>query len=276
MWGATVRRGVKNPKTVYVTKKAGARVRAPRPGRLYARKGGFMVVTSSGNYRHVVTRAKLRPWVVKKLAENKRRGKPGVAVRDGKWVAASTHATVIYKRRKKVGRRWEQVAGMSVVRKPVVKPRLTHRKPWNGTYALVTGYRYRSGAAHYAWDIGCWLGTPLYAAFDGVVAGMNDGVRNNRPGYNPGSNSPSNWVLLHGRDPKGNRVTLYYQHMSPGVKVRKGQRVKCGTFLGKSGNTGNSTGPHFHVHAMKGWQWDRYRLYRDRSVIVYPPKRAWS
>ncbi|PKM01377.1 MAG: peptidase M23, partial [Gammaproteobacteria bacterium HGW-Gammaproteobacteria-7] len=43
-----------------------------------------------------------------------------------------------------------------------------------------------------------------------------------------------------------------YLHLSRGsVRVRPGQQVKVGTLLGKSGNTGRSTGPHLHFVVQK-------------------------
>jgi murein DD-endopeptidase MepM/ murein hydrolase activator NlpD len=43
----------------------------------------------------------------------------------------------------------------------------------------------------------------------------------------------------------GNGVRSLYGHMSK-VDVRAGQRVEQGTFLGLTGSTGRSTGPHLH------------------------------
>jgi murein DD-endopeptidase MepM/ murein hydrolase activator NlpD len=43
-----------------------------------------------------------------------------------------------------------------------------------------------------------------------------------------------------------------YGHMSPGLQVKKGDKVKQGQILGKVGNSGHSTGPHLHFQLMDG------------------------
>ena len=146
---------------------------------------------------------------------------------------------------------------------------------WEGDHRITAGYRYSSGALHAAWDVGMWRGTKLYAPWPGVVTDLQDGVNNNPPGYNPGSGAPSNWITLH--EPTQD-VTLYYQHLSPGLKVSKGQRVDAGQLLGYSGNTGNSSGDHLHLAGIKGkrHKWDRYIYLRDHSTQVYPPDETWK
>ena len=72
-------------------------------------------------------------------------------------------------------------------------------------------------------------GTPVHAVADGVV------VRANRLGA-----SGLNIKIAH-----NDGTTSYYLHMSS-LWVVAGQRVAQGNVIGKSGNTGNSTGPHLH------------------------------
>lgn len=78
-------------------------------------------------------------------------------------------------------------------------------------------------------DFACPVGTPVYATADGVVT---------RAGYSPTS---GNNIRIAHKD----GTTSYYLHLSS-IWVTNGQRVAQGNTIGKSGNTGNTTGPHLH------------------------------
>ena len=141
-------------------------------------------------------------------------------------------------------------------------------------WGLSAGQYYSSGTYHGAWDVACPTGTVLKAAMSGKVIGCNRGVPKNRTG---GSGSPSNWILIYTPPfpgfPQG--VTMYYQHLwtlAPEVKV--GASVTAGQQIGKTDNTGNSSGPHLHIHIMRGRQ-SRYALYSNHGLAVYPPNKAW-
>lgn len=129
--------------------------------------------------------------------------------------------------------------------------------------------RYSSGNPHFALDAVAPLGTALYAPMDCVVLDVYDKVPN--PKYaSTGSGKPCNGVVLGFTSSKGNRYSMSLHHLMKGVKVRKGQRLKAGAFVGRLGITGNTSGPHVHVNIWKGWgSWaDRYRtLYKPKLRV---------
>lgn len=114
--------------------------------------------------------------------------------------------------------------------------------PWRGgPFRLTQGangkYSHFTAKSRYALDIAMPEGTPIVAARGGVVVK----VENQQTGR--GSNPAGNFVrILHDDGTMG-----VYLHLQKGsVGVTQGQRIAQGSLLARSGNTGNSTGPHLH------------------------------
>jgi len=84
-----------------------------------------------------------------------------------------------------------------------------------------TGWRYSKGGLHAAFDYPVPIGTPIFAVRNGTILDCNDGVANNRPGDDGKTGDPSNWILL-GITYQGRAASVYYQHLSPGLDVKKG------------------------------------------------------
>lgn len=98
----------------------------------------------------------------------------------------------------------------------------------------------------------CW-DAPLLAVADGTVVQTLDGLDEQVPGKLPDpstitvENVDGNHVILD----LGGGVYAFYAHMKKGtVAVKQGERVKRGQELGRLGNTGNTSGPHLHLHLM--------------------------
>lgn len=95
---------------------------------------------------------------------------------------------------------------------------------------LTSGFGWRGWEFHPGIDLAVDIGTPVMAADDGTVV------------Y-------AGWLGGYGRcvqidHGEGKLVTLY-GHLSL-ISVQLGQTVKKGQVIGRSGNSGRSTGPHVH------------------------------
>lgn len=119
-------------------------------------------------------------------------------------------------------------------KKVVIYPKFTGKTTgfYGSVYTNSGGGKY----AHEGLDIGTPVGTPVYAAYDGVVAWSDVD-----PLY-------GEYVRTYHKDLN---VCFFYGHLSERL-VKNGETVKAGQLIAKSGNTGNSTGPHIHfeVRAM--------------------------
>lgn len=97
------------------------------------------------------------------------------------------------------------------------------------------------GLSAYAVDFPVPVGTPVYAAREGIVVGA-DGS-SNQGGASPEYRKFANYVILeHNDGTMGN----YYHLKQGGAAVNIGQKITKGQLIGYSGNTGYSSGPHLH------------------------------
>ena len=114
----------------------------------------------------------------------------------------------------------------------------------NGGLAYVTqqfgekSYLYR-GKPHNGLDVGGPLGTPIFAADDGVISAVDNNDKSSWQKYQYGK-----YVMIE----HGNNITSLYAHLSKQI-VKKGDSVKRGDVIGYLGNTGYATGPHLHFGA---------------------------
>lgn len=110
---------------------------------------------------------------------------------------------------------------------------MSFRQPFEGEYPITQAYGEKiTSDFHTGIDYGTPFNTPILASEAGTVvfAGFD------KTGY-------GNTVIIS----HGDKATLY-AHLST-ISVRVGDKVVCSQVIGKSGSTGNSTGPHLHFEA---------------------------
>lgn len=92
----------------------------------------------------------------------------------------------------------------------------------------------------------------VVAPCDGIVSGTSDGAPDAPIGRADPLKPAGNHVLLFCAAGRAG-ITLLLAHFRSGsVAVARGDRVRRGTLLGRVGNSGYSTEPHLHVHAVRG------------------------
>src|SRR3954452_363528 len=120
---------------------------------------------------------------------------------------------------------------------------------------LTTCFCQRWGTMHWGIDLAAPLGTPIFAASDGVVlrAGPASGYGN----------------AIYIQDADGN--VEIYGHMKY-YSVEAGDAVHAGDQIAKVGSQGQSTGPHLHFElhrgGMTGKPFDPQKWLADRGISV--------
>ncbi|MCS0639686.1 M23 family metallopeptidase [Streptomyces sp. LP05-1] len=129
-----------------------------------------------------------------------------------------------------------KAAQAAAAKKAAAKKSVSWVKPVTG-YTLSASFN-QGGAMwahkHSGQDFAVPVGTPVKAAFNGTVV---------KAGPNGGGDGPAygNAIVVKHANGKYSQ----YAHLSQ-INVRIGQQVKTGQLIAKSGNTGNSSGPHLH------------------------------
>lgn len=92
-------------------------------------------------------------------------------------------------------------------------------------------------------------GADVLAVSDATVAALRDGMpeaaRVSARAKHSQEDAAGNFVSLD----LGNGRFAVYEHLKPGsIRVRRGDRVRRGEIVGQVGFSGDSTGPHLHLH----------------------------
>ena len=142
-------------------------------------------------------------------------------------------------------------------------PSRPYRPPFASGESFVIGqafggdFSHTEPASYHAVDISMPVGTPIHAAREGVVmdqARWFHGAGTNRDYHGQRANFIR---ILH-----DDGTMAVYAHLDyDGIRVFTGQRVRRGQLIGKSGNTGFTTGPHLHFAIQKN---------RDMALVSVP------
>ena len=128
-------------------------------------------------------------------------------------------------------------------------------KPFHGDYPITQAYGVQSvtGKRHMGIDWALPMGTPVFAAADGMVtfAGMDS------TGY-------GNCVIIRHGDGSG----TVYAHLDS-LMVKEQHFIIAGIGIGFSGNTGTSTGPHLHFEYRR--KADDYKSAIDPMPLLNRP-----
>ncbi len=106
-----------------------------------------------------------------------------------------------------------------------------------------------SGKDQYAYDFAMPVGTTVRAMRSGTVHRVRMVSKPGSACYNGGGSSCANYANTVEVKHSDGTIALY-MHLSS-ISVKKGDPVAQGAVLGKSGNSGWSTGPHTHVQVQK-------------------------
>jgi len=146
-------------------------------------------------------------------------------------------------------------------------------------YKLTQGFNGKhthKGSSAYALDFHMDKGTRVHAMREGTVVSFED--KQTEHGFSPEFANKSNYIIIQHSD----GTMAMYGHLKPrGVRVKLGQKVYKHSFIGLSGNTGYSSGPHLHVHisAIKSLQSGSgsvpFRFLAKRGKIDSPSEKTF-
>lgn len=89
------------------------------------------------------------------------------------------------------------------------------------------------------------FGKEIFAPCDGEIVLAVDGIKDNEVGEMNNQFITGNTIII--KTP--NNEYLFFAHLKQNsIKIKQGQKVKQGEFLGLCGNSGHSSEPHLHFH----------------------------
>lgn len=99
-------------------------------------------------------------------------------------------------------------------------------------------------------------GVPVTAPCDGVVVSVNTSAADQRIGTTNAKHPAGNYIAI-----ACNGNTIVIAHLQPGsIVLQLDDPVQAGATIGRIGNSGNTSEPHLHIHAVAGVERSTERL----------------
>ncbi|CAL9522043.1 M23 family metallopeptidase [Streptomyces albus] len=158
-------------------------------------------------------------------------------------LAESTHAQADAQRKAVEAAKKAKERAAAKAARDAKRLQISWIKPISGKYELSASYGKAGGRwahNHSGQDFAVNVGTPVQAVHQGTVVKAGPNGAGDGPAY-------GNAIVIR----HDNGRYSQYAHLSE-VDVRPGQQVKTGQTIAKSGNTGNSSGPHLHFEIRTG------------------------
>jgi hypothetical protein len=95
------------------------------------------------------------------------------------------------------------------------------------------------------------FGTEVHSPCDGIVVEAVNDLPDLAPPTRDPWNAGGNHIIIRNEETD---VYVKLSHLARGsVVVNEGDRLRAGQLVGRVGNSGNTTEPHLHIHAQRGW-----------------------
>ncbi|MDQ5955843.1 MAG: hypothetical protein QG627_128 [Chlamydiota bacterium] len=94
----------------------------------------------------------------------------------------------------------------------------------------------------------CIFGSTIYSPCDGTIVELLDQCEDLEPMIMDVKNPAGNYLAIHKSE---SEIIIFLAHLMKGsLLVKKGDMVKKGQPIGRVGNSGHTSEPHLHIHAV--------------------------